>query len=607
MSHKLHNTLVATLLGLVMTNGAQAVCSVAGNTATPFQAGPPNPNNGFAEYVTDANGLALELCLSPSQPTVDPATGAVISPVGTAPFCFFNPPDPANPFSQQIGFGAEGFWWLVAPDTTAFPATLNAVLVLGTEAAFVSDVVDGGQFPFTRLRIRLDVPVTGFYRVTEPYGQHVYDIPALVAGAEVFDSFDVEFTQGTIDAGGTVTEASNDTNCVGPWLTWDTYPVDPATGLPDPALDITGDGLPDFIGDGATSHQIAGSPTGNNLFRIEAFADAGLTIPLDTFDPGDADGNGSDSSVETSLFTVVGKLYDGRLATPMVAERTSYARDATGLVGQVDVFARGAGTALVSFAGDPNVNGPFDLLGELGSFFASEVLTDATLLPPVVQVDASDGSATTDATHLVRRLVDLVTITRAVYDLGVVPPALTVEATSSDTFAPPTLTLTELNQPLTAGSVTLTEVSPGVPLAPPGSVTVTSSAGGSATRLVEVVNSDEDGDGIPNTLDNCPATANPGQEDGDSDGVGDACDNCLVVANADQRDTDADGFGNLCDADLDNSGLVNLSDFILFRAVFGQTAPLSPEAENADFDGDGIVNLSDFVTFRSMFGQAPGP
>jgi hypothetical protein len=224
-----------------------------------------------------------------------------------------------------------------------------------------------------------------------------------------------------------------------------------------------------------------------------------------------------------------------------------------------------------------------------------------------VQVDASDGSATTDATHLVRRLVDLVTITRAEYDLGVAPPALTIEATSSDTFAPPTLTLTELNQPLTAGSVTLTEVSPGVPLAPPGSVTVTSSAGGSATRLVEVINSDEDGDGIPNTLDNCPATANPGQEDGDTDGVGDICDNCLLVANTDQRDTDADGFGNLCDADLDNSGLVNLSDFILFRAVFGQTAPLSPEAENADFDGDGIVNLSDFVTFRSMFGQAPGP
>ena len=37
---------------------------------------------------------------------------------------------------------------------------------------------------------------------------------------------------------------------------------------------------------------------------------------------------------------------------------------------------------------------------------------------------------------------------------------------------------------------------------------------------------DSDGDGIPDAVDNCPNTANPGQEDGDGDGVGDACDYC---------------------------------------------------------------------------------
>jgi cysteine-rich repeat protein len=37
---------------------------------------------------------------------------------------------------------------------------------------------------------------------------------------------------------------------------------------------------------------------------------------------------------------------------------------------------------------------------------------------------------------------------------------------------------------------------------------------------------DDDGDGVPDGLDNCPAIANPGQEDGDGDGIGDACDQC---------------------------------------------------------------------------------
>jgi Tol biopolymer transport system component len=59
---------------------------------------------------------------------------------------------------------------------------------------------------------------------------------------------------------------------------------------------------------------------------------------------------------------------------------------------------------------------------------------------------------------------------------------------------------------------------------------------------------DADGDGRCANVDNCPVTANPGQQDGDGDGVGDACDNCVSTANASQANADGDALGDACDA-----------------------------------------------------------
>gem|GEM_PF-4263813 len=598
--------LVAALLGAAMVPLADAGCTVPGNAATPFNVGPLHPANGFPEYVRDSNGLALELCLGPSNPTIDPVTGKQISAVGTAPFCFFDPPKAGNAFSQQIGFGLEGFWWLASPDTKSFPANLKAVLVLGSEAAFLADVKPGGQFPFTRLRLRLDVPSIGYYRITEPYGQHVYQVAFLGPGNEINDSFDIEFSPGSVDANGNVTEAVSSNNCVGPWLTWDTYPS-------DPGLDLNGDGIADFVGDGATSHKVKGSPTGNNLFRIEAFSDAALTVPIDL------NGIVPGVALETDLFQVVGKVYDGRLSVPMALKRATYARDALGSIAQLDIFATGKSSALVDFSGVPVMTGPFALVGDgNGGFSTSELLTpDALSVPAQVQLDAVDGTATTDPTHLMADVTDQVIISRAEYDLN--SGLLIVEAKSSDTLNPPTLRVVELDLPLVNGQLVVGERSPGVPLTPPGVVTVASSAGGRSTHLVKVIDSaDIDNDGIQDIADNCPTVANADQADSDGDGIGNVCDNCILVANGvlapvgkyalSQRDTNNNGYGNMCDGDIDNSGgIIGLEDYFAFLNEFGKPSGANlPFSENADFDGNGIVGLEDYFVFLNMFAKFPG-
>ena len=74
---------------------------------------------------------------------------------------------------------------------------------------------------------------------------------------------------------------------------------------------------------------------------------------------------------------------------------------------------------------------------------------------------------------------------------------------------------------------------------------------------------DSDGDGVPDSSDDCPTVYDPMQHDEDGDLVGDLCDPCPQVANAPTTDSDADGIPDACDPHPDTPGdkLVDFEPF----------------------------------------------
>ena len=269
-------------LGLLVGLGPAAHAACPADGATPMNIGPLSPQTTFPLWVQDSTGLTLEIC-----PGTDPVN------------CISTPPitDPADPLYDpalaNIGFGDEGFW--ASAEAFVDTAAGQAALVSAVEAAFLPSFANGNQFAFTRLRIRVDLPQTGDYTVTHPWGQIQYTNVSAIN-----DSLDIQFFPDQVGYQGRI----------GPILTWDTF--DRATGtLPDAA----GGPLTGYIGTlnyvnpvtGGTEHAVTGSPCGTNFFRVEGPNIGGLGIDF----------------VETALFTVTGKVFTGVAPTPLFVRKAA--------------------------------------------------------------------------------------------------------------------------------------------------------------------------------------------------------------------------------------------------------------------------------------------
>jgi len=165
---------------------------------------------------------------------------------------------------------------------------------------------------------------------------------------------------------------------------------------------------------------------------------------------------------------------------------------------------------------------------------------------------------------------------------------------------------------------------------------------------------DCDGDTFDDGVDNCPLDPNPGQADADSDGAGDICDvcandpnddadgdgicvgsgylppktgdndNCPAVANPGQQDFEADGIGDICDdSDGDSYALGTGAGYFKDSAeLFMNTDPLDDCADTSDpldetgvgespwppdFNDTGELDIGDLILLREWWFGAYSP
>ncbi|MEV7625663.1 hypothetical protein [Actinoplanes sp. NPDC089786] len=338
-------------------------------------------------------------------------------------------PNPDEPVSYPDNFPGE-FFYQLAGSTATLTNGVRATIGMDLEGAWAGEeVVDGDQMVFGRVRIRFAAPEGQRFRITHPYG--IDDIVATDRGVNM-----------TEDIGTTPLAFGQALNSrIGPFLKWDpaVLPAAPAGYTGDPGVD----------------HKITGSPYNTNFVRIEQL------------DP--ATGGVIGQVGFNDLFSV-----QGRMATNagVDIDRATYTTDADG-AGFIEVFATSEPGQAVEVVSNPALGfRGTRLRGVNGRYYGRFPVTNS--VPDGATVEVVNNSDRPVA-HKTAKLIDVVRITDVEYNAD--NGRLKVAATSSDGDASPGVLTADGFGPITGSPFTGVQ-------APPPSITVRSSGGGSATAML---------------------------------------------------------------------------------------------------------------------------
>ena len=395
--------------------------------------GPVDRNNGFPVWYQDSTGLALDACLPNAQELAD----------GT---CLVTPDqltNPASPISFPANFPDEFFYWNGTSNLTVNGG--RAVLVMALEGAFsTGPVVAGDQMVFARHRLVIDIPAPGgTYTVTTPFGVQVF--PDVIPGKRaIFLTNDIGLVPGEFSGAlkGQITTFLRASSAAGG----------------DPLSPIVIDGET-FIADPAATTAITGSPFGTNFFRIEGPNIGGSGVDV----------------VETDQFTLMGKVHNAPIPSPVTVTRATYRRSGSSV--QADVFATarpsiGAPDPVLSITGT-GIRGT--LMTRSGDHYYAQPSFQSQNVPASITVT---NSADAPTSTVQAALVDEVHITNATYDPST--QKLTIRAASGDELNPPELLAEGLGKLSSSGDLVVS-----LPI-PPQEVIVISSRGGRDTSPVVV-------------------------------------------------------------------------------------------------------------------------